>query len=1064
MGGLESIMIKKSITAIISATFISACSPADTTKTTKSIDKSSQLTGSPATDLDYAYSPQQQLAGFTVPEGFRVDLVASEEGGVINPIDIAFDDAGRLWVQTASMYPMDAVGDDVSFVEVLEIMRDPSKQAGGRYKTILDYYQGVTPGDDKILVISDPYADKPSKPTVWAEGLAMPQSILPYKSGAIVAQGSEMFFLDDTDGDGKSDRRETLLTGFGITDSHTLPHTLVRAPGGWVHFSQGALNSGRVKSKVSDAELDVNYSKIVRMSLDARRIELAGSGLQNIWGFQLRGNGQWYGTEANDMGWSVVPMEVGTGYKGIGNERIRPYQPWLPAPHKFRVGGTGISGLAFADDLAGSFPKKWKDIAFLANPITSKINAVKVYRNPDGTIVGEHLPDFLTSKDPRFRPVNMEFGPDGCLYVVDWYNKIISHNEVERDHPDRDRSHGRIWRVCHDSQPEPEVPNLYLAANKDLPGHLLAPSIWQKRAAWHQIVDRNATELAGPLKTMIADTSLDITTRIHALWSLEGIAHYDETLMSNLLASSDDELRREAVRALASFAISPAQVAKHLTPLRDDNNVMVRSQLLRTLREVGQANKDTIDLLVYFSKDDIPGETLGGAYERKFERFLARMALEEYQDQLAEYLTSEQANNQPANNLLWATQAFDDASVREKWFLALWPKLGDEYLDNANFIIIGSMLGNNSAIANLIRPSFNNTDNAQKLVKFAQQNYTKIQSPKMSELLRPALVELLKSEDKATLALAVDVANKFSVNGVAEEVAQIIHYQHADESLLRAVVSLLADDTQAVKPQLVSLLERDDLSLGLRIHTLKQLINSDTKFVQTWLTAKVPHMNNTEKRAVVSSFRGNKHGARVLLNLLEKGVLNYQNFDAHSAQFITQFQPDDARSAELAAVMTKLEKEEREGMQARIEHLVALAEKRGGNPQNGKALFTGLCLSCHIVGSEGAGFAPALDGSGHRDNEGLLTAIVNPDAAIESGYTLYRILKKDGSIIEGYRQWHNRRGTRLRFMGGGEVFIPVADIEQQYFVKGRSVMPKGLIDYLGDSQIEDLLAYIRSLK
>src|SRR5690606_34734481 len=106
---------------------------------------------------------------------------------------------------------------------------------------------------------------------------------------------------------------------------------------------------------------------------------------------QLRANGEWYVTEANDLGYSVVPAEPGTAFPGIGNERIRPYQPFLPTLHEFRVGGTGISGLAFADDAAGSYPSRYNDVAFLANPITSSVNAVRIVRNPDGSVSAEHL-------------------------------------------------------------------------------------------------------------------------------------------------------------------------------------------------------------------------------------------------------------------------------------------------------------------------------------------------------------------------------------------------------------------------------------------------------------------------------------------------------------------------------------------------------------------------------------------------------------------------------------------------------------------------------------------------
>ncbi len=392
-----------------------------------------------------ANTPEEQLAGFTVPDGFVIELVASEKDGVVNPIDLTFDDAGRLWTQTARMYPLDPVK-NIKWNVLLKLMDNPEEQdKNPEFKRIKDLYQGKTKGSDDILILSNLGNKKALIVKKFATGLTIPQSILPYKNGVFVAQGSELFFLNDTNNDGKADKRVPVLTGFGFTDTHTMSHTLVRAPGGWVHFSQGALNKGDIKAVRSGESTRIDYSKIARFSLDGNHIELVSSGLNNVWGFQLRGNGQWYHTEANDFGHSVNPAEPGTGFKGIGNEKLRPYQPIIPILHKFRVGGTGISGLAFSDDTAGGFPREWKDVAFLANPITSTINAVRIVRNPDGTVTAEHLPDLLKSTDDWFRPVNIEFGPDGCLYIADWYNKIVSHNELPTTHPDRDKSHGRIW-------------------------------------------------------------------------------------------------------------------------------------------------------------------------------------------------------------------------------------------------------------------------------------------------------------------------------------------------------------------------------------------------------------------------------------------------------------------------------------------------------------------------------------------------------------------------------------------------------------------------------------------
>src|SRR5690606_7260014 len=303
----------------------------------------------------------------------------------------------------------------------------------------------------------------------------------------------------------------------------------------------------------------------------------------------------------------------------------------------FRVGGTGISGTAFADDTEGSFPEEWRDVAFLANPITSAINAVRIIRHPDGSVTSEHLPDLLTSKDDWFRPVNMEFGPDGALYIADWYNKIISHNELPTTHPDRDKGHGRIWRIRHVSQKPRTITNFYEVKTKDLVGHLKSPSLWAKRAAWHQISDRPQSQTKSLIKDLVAlaaDSAQTEITRIHALWSLESLKHYDPRLVESLLKSPLNHLRREAVRSLASYSISASEAKNKLGSLLEDSNPAVRSEVVRTWSETGLVDSDMIHLLVKAAKPELPGNEMGGSYERKFERYLVRMALEKYPEEL----------------------------------------------------------------------------------------------------------------------------------------------------------------------------------------------------------------------------------------------------------------------------------------------------------------------------------------------------------------------------------------------------------------------------------------------
>jgi hypothetical protein len=238
-------------------------------------------------------SPAEQLAGFTLLPGFVIELVASEEQGVINPIDIGFDDAGRLWTQTARMYPLDPIS-GMKWQEFLALMEDVQTQNNHpEFKRIKDLYQLKSKGEDKILILDDPTQGAKGPLHVWADGLAIPQGVLPYKDGAYVCHGAELLLLRDTDGDGKSDKAEPVLSGFGFSDTHTMSYLLVRGPGGYVHFSQGALNKGMVTAVASGKQARVDASCQVRFTLDGTDFEVLSAGPSNMWGLQLRADGQW---------------------------------------------------------------------------------------------------------------------------------------------------------------------------------------------------------------------------------------------------------------------------------------------------------------------------------------------------------------------------------------------------------------------------------------------------------------------------------------------------------------------------------------------------------------------------------------------------------------------------------------------------------------------------------------------------------------------------------------------------------------------------------------------------
>lgn len=889
-------------------------------------------------------------------------------------------------------------------------------------------------------------------------------SVMPYKSGAYVAQGSELFFLDDTNGDGLADKRTPLLTGFGFTDTHTMTHTLIKGPNHWIHFSHGALNKGKVRSLTSDESVRIDFSKIGRFSEDGKHIELLNAGLNNIWGLQLRNNGLWFGIEANDLGYSVVPMQAGMAYPGIGNDRLRSYQPFVPKLHSFRVGGTGLSGLAFSDDTEGSFPEEYNDVAFLANPITSTINAVRIVRHADGSIEAEHLEDLLRSEDDWFRPVNIEFGPDGCLYIADWYNKIVSHNEVATTDPDRDKSHGRIWRIRHVSQKPRPIPNFYEINTEDLPVYLRSSSLWARRAAWSQIAERPSKETEDIIPVLIKmtkDTGEDIYTRIHALWSLESLAHYDEVAIQSLLENPSEHLQREAIRSLTAYGLQLSELTRIIKPFLNSDNPEIRAQVLRTLDAAGEADQEVIAMLVSACKPELSGNEMGGSYERLQERFLARRALEKYPQELSEFLQSSAGSSMPPTHRLWALLALPGKDARVAAFVKVWESAPAKELDPSTFIGVANML-DHPFVFKAMEDMIHSSGHGEQYIDMTLKNQSQIQSSNLGRLFKTPVMEMLASNQDDQVRLALEAVNKLDIEG-GNALLLSLFKQSNNASITDGILKALANKPEANKEVFISVAKDSEVSFGSRSAALNILSKTDAtagaKIFNFWW----PEMSPDQKKDMIEIYSSSKAGNQILLDGLEAGIVNTDLIELSTAERINHLSANKKSEALLDRFRKKEEQKMANTGSDKVEKFVLMTEQNKGVASQGKVLFT-TCMLCHQVGDQGQDIAPALDGSAYRDTGALLTAILEPDEAVESGYYIYRVTKKDDSVVEGLMYEKNDKGTTIAFMGGTKVFIPKEVIAKEGFLAGRSFMPAGLIDHYSPQQVADLVEYIKTLK
>jgi putative membrane-bound dehydrogenase-like protein len=585
---------------------------------------------------------QQKL--FKLPEGFEIELFAKESADFGKFIMLIFDQQGRAWSSTALEYPVDA-NENPAAAEAL-------------YKS---------KARDKVVLFDKPFEAGVRQPRAFADGLAIPEGVLPYKDGAVVQHGHDVVFLRDTDGDGKADQREVLLTGFGVQDSHLFPHQFTRAPWGWFWLAQGAFNRGTVVTAKGE-QVDFPSTRMARFRPDGSTFEPTSVGPCNIWGLVLTGEGEAFIQEANDYGYPVMPFHEYALYPGCADRLAKSYQPPFPvqAPD-FKMSGSGLSGLALSD--VGVWPKGYDGVMYVANPITSKVNAIRQHREGSGYRL-EKLEDFVSCDDPFFRPIAMTMGPDGCLYVIDWYNKIISHNEVARNHPDRDKQSGRIWRIKPKGFVPPAVPDYTKLSSADLIARLGSKIVGDAHLAWQTLADRGneGEALEGTLAAIAGDAAAPAARRIQALWVLGEHGRKIGPLAMRLLADPNRNVRREAVNALRHFGVwTPHH--ESLAALSADPDTEVRAAAIKALGESSAKRPAALGVLMRFAGPSLEGPVapgrsgkpikVGAAYERDFERFLVRMYLERQPEAVAAFLASKEAKALPAEGRMFAALALD---------------------------------------------------------------------------------------------------------------------------------------------------------------------------------------------------------------------------------------------------------------------------------------------------------------------------------------------------------------------------------------------------------------------
>ncbi|HEX8915023.1 MAG TPA: PVC-type heme-binding CxxCH protein, partial [Humisphaera sp.] len=504
-------------------------------------------------------TPEQERAQFQLPPGFEAQLVAAEPD-IAKPMNIAFDAKGRLWVTDTVEYPW-PVKEGEKARDSVKVLSD--FDAGGRARKV----------------------------TTFATGLNIPLGVLPHADGAIVYSIPAVRMYRDTDGDGKADKVETLFGGFGNVDTHGMTNNFTRGFDGWVYANHGFRNESKVTGP-DGATIAMQSGNTYRFRPDGTGLQLFARGQVNPFGLCFDPLGNLYSADCHTrpqmmlLRGAVYPS-FGKPDDGLG---------FGPEMCLHDHGSTGIAGTVYYD--ADQFPAEYRGNIFNGNPVTNIVNRDTIQWTGSSPKAVEQK-DFLVSADPWFRPVQVKLGPDGALYVADFYNKIIGHYEVDLKHPGRDRTSGRIWRIVYKGtgaaprepsgsaagpsgaqattdtpRATPALPDLTRLTSEQLVSKLGDPNITVRLLATNLLADRKSPDDLKALRHGLVPASQG-PRLVHIAWALERLNALTDEDLAYLWGQGTAE-RVHLMRILSERTDWNAEARKHALAGLTDADATVR--------------------------------------------------------------------------------------------------------------------------------------------------------------------------------------------------------------------------------------------------------------------------------------------------------------------------------------------------------------------------------------------------------------------------------------------------------------------------------------------------------
>ncbi|WP_169974154.1 PVC-type heme-binding CxxCH protein [Tautonia rosea] len=965
-------------------------------------------------------TPEAAREAFAVAEDLAVDLAVADPI-IAQPLQVSFDERGRMWVVEYRQYPEPAGLTMVSRDKFLRTVYD---------RTPLPPPLG-TPGIDRISIHEDTNGDgQYDQHAVFLDNLNLATAIARGRGGVWVLNPPYLLFYPDRDGDDLPDGDpEVHLEGFGLEDTHSIASNLCWGPDGWLYGAQGSTVTGRIRRPGEPDEAIVHSmgQLIWRYHPETRRYEIFAEGGGNTHGVEIDAHGRVYsGHNGGDTrGFHYVQggyyQKGFTKHGSLSNPYTFGY--FLPMAHHSVPRFT--HNFVFAE--GGALPESYRGKLFGVEPLQGQIVMSDV--TPNGsTFQSKDLDRPLTTEDPWFRPVSISLGPDGALYIADMYEQRIDHSSHYAGRVDK--SNGRVYRLrAADAPPgrfpgegEPGVPfNLAELSGKELIGLLDHPNRWFRREALRLLGDRREETLIPGLRSQLREGVAEDRS-LELLWALNLCGGLDEATGIALIDHPDPYVRAWTVRLMCDdFEVSD-ELANALAALATrEPYVEVRSQLACSAR-----------------------------------RLLANQALPIVRALLTR---AEDATDPHLPLLLWwaiETKIGEDPDA----VLALFedPDLWDETIVSQTiterlmrrFAQAGSR-ADLIACAILLERS-PNSQHAERLMRGFEAAF----EGRSLSVLPDRLVQAIAASGGGSLPLRVRQGDDHAV----AEALRIITDADADQAVRLELIRTLGEirDRRALATLLaIASAEGPDAIRTAAFSALRPFDAPEIAQTAIRLHNTLP----TEARAAAQAvLTGRRTFASEFLDAIASRTIDQDLVPESTARSILLLDdPDLAKT--VREVWGDIGVPSSEQFQGELERLERSLASGTGNPYAGKALYIEHCGKCHTLFDEGGDVGPILTSYQRDDLRSMLVAVADPSAEIREGFETYLALLLDGRLVTGFLVAEDDRVVVLRGADGRNEVLLRDEIEEFKGVS-QSVMPAGLLDPLSDQQVRDLFAYLRS--